>query len=233
MKKLVSVILALALVLALLPAAFADLDLTNIKNNDTLFVLEVSEEHANTAYIESTITTKERSFEHVHEHPTLYSSTEFDILLANYGTADEYPVWRLWIYYCSKDGFLNIDSVDIIFNGKKYTYTGVAVENQRTSDKDGFVEPLLIKFGLGAAGNNLDMLIEMENAFDGVEDYVGTAKGLSGTLVLHGDGEDITVPLGYGFFIDFLIIKIGMQNIGGFDYLNRATYTPVTVTDVK
>ena len=232
MKKRLA--LALALVLAFsagssAPAASA-LDLGPIRDNPALFTITESTTLPNVAYIETVMSTRERSFIHVHEASRLYSSTRFDILLLDYGISSAYPLLRLWINYCSDLGYLDISSVDIAFGGKKYTFSDVAVDGGKVNDSDGYMERVLIKFGT----RDLDFVLALLEPFrEEGKKATDVAKSLTATMTLHGAKEDVTVELGYGFFIDFVLMTTAFTSINGTEYIDQVKSTPMTVTNVR
>lgn len=216
MKKVLSLVLALLLACSLASAAFAaSLDLTTITDNPKLFSLEPSDD-GEAAFIESQLSVKNRSYVHKYESANRYSSTQWDILIVNYNTADAYPVLRLWVNYCA-DNYLNITSVSFIVDGKEYLFTGISdPEKWHEKDEKGAIENVLIKFGT----SNLQFPVALENIFSGSDDVVATAEKAKCTMILHGD-EDIEVELGEGFFLDFLTIKLGFTNMNGLDFLDK------------
>ena len=231
MKKLLSLILALAIVMTLVPAAFAasTLDLAPVKENSTLFTITESSTTANVAYIETALSSKDRAFVHAHESSRLYSTTQCDILVLDYGLSTAYPVMRLWVNYSSDDAFLDISGVDIIFNGKKYAFTDVTVDGGQTHDTDGYSERVLIKMGV----EELDFVIDLREPFNVEgENATDIAKRTTATMVLYGAKEDVTVELGYGFFIDFLLITTMFTQINGLDYIEKTISTPVKMSEV-
>lgn len=216
MKKLLALVLALVLSCCALSAAFADVDLTTVRENSNLFTLDVSDD-GTAAFIESQLTVATRSFVHKYESDNRYSSTQWDVLLVNYDTPDVYPVFRLWVNYCA-DEYLNLKSVSFIFDGKEYLFTGVSEDAEwHRKDEKGVIEQALIKFGT----SNLAFPAALENIFSGVDDIQAAAQSAKCTMILHGD-EDIEVELGEGFFMDFLGVKLAYTGINGLDYADKA-----------
>ena len=169
----------------------------------------------------------DRSFTHKYESSTRYSNTKFDILVVDYLKENAYPVMRLWVNYCADDDYLNITSASFILNGKKYTFSGIGNKDWYVKDDDGYLEQVLIKFGM----DNIDFLAALEDIFNGVDDVGAVAKSATCKLILHGR-EDIEVELGEGFFLDFMAIKLGMVDINGLDFLEKAISTTMKITDV-
>ncbi len=179
------------------------------------------------AYIETRLSAKDRSFTHKYESSTRYSSTKFEILIIDYLKENAYPVWRLRVIYCSDDDYLNITSASFILNGKKYTFSGIADKDWYVKDDDGYAEQVLIRFGM----DNIDFLAALEDIFGDTEDVTEVAENATCKLILHGR-EDVEVDLGEGFSLDFLVIRLGMVNINGLDFLEKAYSTTMKITDV-
>ena len=208
LKKGLCLLLALALFLPLMAAA-ERFDLSKIREEPKIFTIDVDAEK-DVAFIESTLSVKERSFVHEFESGVRYSSTMFDMLVHNYFETDSYPVFRLWISYCADD-FLYINSVTFELNGVKYTFSGVSDSEWRTTyDDGGIMEKMLIKFDM----ENLDFLVALDEAAETVDNEIARMDELNITLTLHGT-KDVTVKLGKGFWTDFLLLEAGMSNSGG------------------
>ena len=225
MKKLLAVLLAVMLACGAC-AALAELDLAPIREANNIYTIDVDTE-SDVAYIESKLSAADRSFTHKYESSTRYSSTKFDILVVDYLKENAYPVMRLWVTYCADDDYMNITSASFILNGKKYTFSGIANKDWYVKDDDGYYEQVLIKFGM----ENLNFLAALEDIFNGVDDVGAVAKSATCKLILHGR-EDIEVELGEGFFLDFMAIKLGMVDINGLDFLEKAISTTMKITDV-
>lgn len=144
MKRLVSYIVIIAMVFSF-PAnpAFALVNLSSIKT-DSSNELNVDPE-SDCAFITSTLSVPERAFNHKYENDSLYSSTQFDILIVNY-FGNSYPVLRLWINYTA-DKFQYITSATFNISGTKYTFSGIGNNSLCEDLTNGKIERLLIKFG--------------------------------------------------------------------------------------
>ncbi len=227
MKKFLAVLLAVMLVCGACAAALAELDLAPIREDDTLYSIDVDTE-SDVAYIESKLSAADRSFTHKYESSTRYSNTKFDILVVDYLKENAYPVMRLWVTYCADDDYMNITSASFILNGKKYTFSGIGNKDWYVKDDDGYAEQVLIRFGM----DNIDFLVALEDIFGDTEDVTEAAENATCKLILHGR-EDVEVDLDAGFFLDFLVIKLGMVNINGLDFLEKASSSTMKVTDVE
>lgn len=224
LKKGLCLLLALALFLPMMAAA-ERLDLSKIREAPELFTIDVDAEY-DVAFIETTLSVKERSFVHEFESDVRYSSTMFDVLVRNYFETDSYPVFRLWINYCADD-FLYINSVTFELNGVKYTFTGVSDSEWRTTYDDGGIgERLLIKFDY----DNLGFLADLESATNGIDKNPDRVDDLNITLTLHGI-KDVTVQLGEGFWTDFVAMRSGWISTGGVtvENLNKVDGTDLWV----
>lgn len=228
MKRFLALLLAVLMASGVCAAALAEeLDLSPIRESDSLYTIDVDTE-SDVAFIESKLSAQDRAFTHKYESSTRYSSTKFDILVVDYLKANPYPVMRLWVTYCADEDYLNITSASFIINGRKFTFSGIGNPDWYVKDDQGYVEQVLIKFGT----DNLDFLVEMEKLFSDTEDVAGAAAEATGKLILHGR-EDVEVELGEGFFLDFLVIKLGMVNINGLSFLDKANSSTMKVTDVN
>lgn len=208
LKKGLCLLLALALFLPMMAAA-ERFDLSKIRENPNIFTIDVDAEN-DVAFIETTLSARKLSFVHEFESATRYSCTMFDILVHNYFETDSYPVFRLWISYCADD-FLYINSVTFELNGVKYTFSGIADSEWRTTyDDGGIMEKMLIKFDM----ENLDFLVALDEAAETVDNEIARMDELNITLTLHGT-KDVTVKLGKGFWTDFLLLEAGLSNVGG------------------
>ncbi|MBR6705459.1 MAG: hypothetical protein IKI84_02090, partial [Clostridia bacterium] len=229
MKKTLSFILALALLCSCASTLAAGYDMTYIRENSNAFTIDVNED-SEVAFVESTLSAKERSFVHRYESDHRYSSTMFDVLVINYEKSSAYPVPRLWITYCA-DEYIYYDSVTFTLNGKDYTFSGISDPDWRSKDEKGVVEEALIKFGTEA----VDFLFALKNyreKFASYDELMNETKGPKIKMVLHGRSEDITVTLGGGFLLDFTyIIEGAYMETGGLDYIENVISTTMSVSD--
>ena len=224
MKRILLSLIALTLALTLTAAALAEPDLSPIRENDSLFTLDIDSEN-DVAFIQSTMTAAERSFTHDSESVKLYSDTMFDIIVISQSRDDGYPVMRLWITYSADDGFLNIDSVTFIVGGREFSFSGIASSDWCQHDERGYLEQVLIKFGT----DNISFLAALNDLIEAApgEGIGDKAANASCTMILHGS-RDVYVELGKNFFLDYETIFLGMSSIGGFDYLEKAVATEMT-----
>lgn len=204
--------------------AAGGLDLSVISDYPDVYTLDVDEDQG-VAFIESTLTTQERSFVHKYESARLYSYTQFDVLVVNPGTPDAYPLLRLWITYSSDNGYINFESATIVVGEKSYTFQELGDYYQHSDGS--YIQQGLIRFG----SDNLDFLFDLEDLFEGMEDVVEATSGMTAKLILHGR-EDIEADLGQGFFLDYLLARSGFVDIGGVDYLNISAGNPMEIGNV-
>ena len=201
MKKFFALLLAFLLLAGVTPAVADVLDLGPIENQSKLYTIDVSGD-GDSAFIETTLNARERSFTHPHESSRLYSTTLFDVLVVNYQKPDNYPIFRLWITYCADDGFQHFDAATISLGNKRYTFTDISDPDWLVYDKDnGYVEDLLIRFNQ----DNVSFLTELEKMI-GNKTTIEELEQIDVKLVLHGD-EEIQADLGSNFLLDFLGMK--------------------------
>ena len=208
-----------------IPAAVYDV--SYVKDHSNVFTIDVDED-SGIAFVESTLSTKDCSFVHKYESDYRYSSTMFDVLVVNYEKSTAYPVPRLWITYCA-DEYLYYDSVTITLDGKDFTFSGISDPDWRTKDEKGVIEKALIKFG----SDSLAFLAAMENLYEkypSLEELMDETGGPKVNMVLHGMNEDISVTLGSGFVLDFVLVIEGAYiNTNGLDYIEKVSSTTMTV----
>lgn len=227
MKSTLVLLMALLMIFGTYTTALADLDLDPVREASNVYTIDVSSD-GEAAFIESRLSTQDRSFVHKYESENLYSSTQFDILIVDYLKTSAYPVMRLWITYSADDAFMNITSASFIIGNKKYTFSGIADSDWYQQDDRGYIEQVLIKFGI----DNLEFLVALEDMFNDSDSVVETAKNSTCKMILHGR-ENIEVDLGSSFFLDFLAIKMAMVNIGGLDYMDKALSSTMKITDIE
>ena len=222
-KKLVSILLSLALVLALGLEACADggsIDLSALESAE-IFDVDIDEE-GDFAFITTTLDTESRSFAHDLESEHYYSSTQFDVVVPRY-SGDAYPVLRLWVEYIA-DAYNNNRSVLFEFGGKGYLFSDVLDEDLTYELENGVVEDLRIIFGL----DNVDFLLDLLDYLDDYDDDVEMLDQVDITMTLCGD-EFLEVSLGAGFAMDFLAMMSAFTDIGGPDYMHIPHATSMTV----
>lgn len=220
MKKLFVLLTACMLLVLPMSAAFAaSLNLTYVQENSDIFTIDPNDT-GDAVFVETVLTAEDRHFTHKYESDYYWSSTQFDVLGLGYGTNDAYPVWRLWIVYANDISFQNIDSVTFVLGGMSYTFTDIDDPDWMTKNDTSYLEEMLIKFGV----DNLEFVVALEeycNSLENVEDFTCT-------LILHGD-EDITVTLGSGFALDFVLTKKAYLEMDGLDTIDRVGSTPMTM----
>ncbi len=231
MKKILSLILALALLCPCASSLAAGYDMSYIRQNDNVFTVDVNDD-TGVAFVQSVLTAKECSFVHKYESKYRYSYVYFDILVVNYGKSTAYPVPRLWITYCA-DEYIYYDSVTFTLNGRDYTFTGISDPEWRSKDEKGVQEEALIKFGT----DNYDFVRALQNYrknFPSYNELMDETNGPKIKMVLHGRNEDITVTLGGGFMRDFgCVIEGAYMQTNGPAYLDRVTSTAMSVSGGK
>jgi hypothetical protein len=227
MKKLILFLLVATLLCSLSPAMAATIDLSAIQAQDNLYTVDISDD-GDAAFIESNLSAEARSFVHKYESSTLYSSTEFDVLIVDYQQSSNYPVFRLWIVYCADNGYINADSVTFQVGKKQFTFTDISDEDWLTYDKEnGYMEEMLIRFG----EDNVDFLLALEEAIKGKSESVETLNEVGIKMVLHGK-EDLVVELGSGFLLDFMALKSAWLDLDGVSYIDDINGNDMTVTTI-
>ncbi len=197
------------------------IDYTYINDNQDMFTVSQNAD-AGAVFIEAKLSAQERAFIHKYESTTRYSSTKFDVIVVNYGTPSACPVLRLWITYCADDDYLDITAATFDIAGRSYTFTNMTPS--LSQDEQGCVEQQVIMFG----PDNLEFLADLEDLFSDTDDAASEAMAMRGQLVLHGR-EDLTVDLGGGFFLDYLVMKSGFIEMNGIDFLQYVDETPMTI----
>jgi len=228
MKKFFAFLMIGMLLLASVSSALAaTIDLSPIEAESNIYTIDVNED-GKAAFIESALSAKERSFVHKYESTYLYSTTKFDVLIANYNQSNNYPIFRLWITYCADNGYQNIDSATFVLGNKQYTFTEIDDPEWLQYDKEkGYIEEVLIRFNT----ENLDFLLALEEAIKGKSDSVEALDSVKIKLVLHGK-EDIVVELGSGFWLDFMALKSAWLDVDGVSYLEDIIGTDMSVTTI-
>ena len=222
MKKLICVMLC-ALLLG--SAALADdaFDLSVIRNNDNL-TIDVNRDEG-VAFVESTLSTGSRAFEHSREASELYSSTKHDLLILDYFSSEPYPIFRLWFNLSTDDRFYYVNSVTFTLGGKDYTFTDVADPDWFYELDNGYLQQLLIKFGVENVDFTLAVL-DLIGPLETADDYYAARV----PVVFHGT-EDITAELSAGYLVEYLLFTNVLLESNGVDYLDKANDTPMKVTD--
>lgn len=97
MKRVLSLIVTLALVISLTTAVCADFSYSEFKNQPDLFgVSENKDEHYAFIDAEPLSTIEERSFEHDYASSKYYSYFYNDLIVFDYDKENAEPIWRLW-----------------------------------------------------------------------------------------------------------------------------------------
>lgn len=203
MKKLLSLLLALCLLLSASTALA--LDLAFVAENPGIYTMNVDDD--GDAFITTALTVADRSFTHQYESANYWSSTQFDILVVDYAAAEALPVWRLWITYTADNRYQNFDSVTFDFSGYSFTFTDISNPEWQEMVGDSYMEQTLIQFGM----MNIEFFIALEKYCAGLDESLAD---FTGTMTLHGD-EDIVVNLGQGFALDFVLTKMAYVQMDG------------------
>lgn len=222
MKKFLTLLTAcLLLVLTASTAMAATVDLSYVRSNPDIFTIDPSSD-GSAYFVETVLTAKDRHFTHKYESDYYWSSTQFDVLVLGIDSNDQYPVWRCWVIYANDTSFKKIDSVTFVLGGKRYTFTDIDdPENWYTQNETSYLEEMLIKFGM----DNLEFVVALEeycNSLESVDDF-------QCTLILHAANEDITVTLGSGFALDFMLTKKAYLEMDGLSTIDRVISTEMTV----
>lgn len=225
MKRHLSLLLVILVLLANFSTAVAStLDLSPIEAKSSLYTIDLSSDK-DAAFIETTLTAMERSFTHKYDSSKLYSTTKFDVLVVNYQTPSNYPIFRLWVSYCADDAFQNIEKATFAMGNKQYTFSDISDPDWLVYDAEsGYTEDVLIRFN----EDNLSFLMALEEMTTGK----GTIEELNQSdlrLILHGN-EDIEITLGSGFLLDFIAIKNAWLTLNGKEYLDKVTGSDMSVT---
>lgn len=227
MKKLLLFLLVATLLVSITPAMAATIDLSGIQAQDNLYTVDINND-GDAAFIESQLSSENRSFTHKYENSKLYSTTKFDVLIVDYQQSSSYPVFRLWVTYCADNAYQNIDSITFQVDKKQFTFSDVSDEDWLSYDKEnGYMEEMLIRFG----EDNLDFLLALEEAIKGKSDTVEALDDVEIKMVLHGK-EDIVVELGTGFLLDFMVLKSAWLEVDGLDYIDDINGNDMSVTTI-
>ena len=230
MKKTLAMILAVIMLSACCAPALAQkADLSYVKSNPSLFEVETIDGFV---YVTSAIPAIERAFTHKYESEALYSCTHFLLMLVNYGTNWERSACLLHIYYSSEQGYQNIESVSFIIDGDEYLFTDIS-QVIRDYENGTYTEVPVISF----VYDNLPFLVALEaqvNIALEQEDPVEWFAAHPVIMVLHGK-EDITVELDTSFYLDFLAMKIIIQECVDVNetMATRPDGTPLTVKEAE
>ena len=196
--------LALCLLLTLVPAAYADNDFTidTYLEYKTLFDVDVDMD-SGVAFIETTRSVADLSFQHKFESDYDYSCIRNDILVLDYFSSSQYPVVRTWITYNAQDAQY-FHSVSFELEGTTYTFTDVGNKDRVTKTEHGYRERLLIKYG----SNNKDFFSAVTARalvylYD--EDENKTAPKMK--MTLHGL-ETVEADVPEAFWDDFALLVL-------------------------
>ena len=229
MKKMVSLVLALVLVMALaVPALAAGADLSDVKNAPNLFKIEYP---GTSAKVTTTLSPEARAYTHAHMGNEFFSTTQFSLLVHNYGQSNEDASFVLSINYAAGDQFINFDSVSFIIGDKEYLFEGVMRGTVEKRDNS-YLEQGAIVISISA----LDFLTAMDRELEkgeAAEDTVQWFDDHPVKMVLHGD-VDVEAMLGAGFYLDFMGVSSAVFDCVDPSYLmDDATSSPLTVKDVR
>ena len=222
MKKLICALICIPL---LLSSSLADgkFDMSAIRNNEYLEIDVDNEKEV--GYVESTLSSHERSFTHSKEATNLYSTTQMDFLIIDYFSSKAYPVWRLWMSVATDDKFYHITSVTFTIDGKDYTFSNVADKDWFFERDNGYIQQLLIKFGV----ENSEFILAVLKVLESAPDF-DTAFATRIPVVFHGT-EDITAELGDGFIGEFMIFLHVLSESNGIEFMNKVHDTPLKVSN--
>lgn len=203
-----------------------DFDLSHFRENDNLFTIDVNKD-SGVAFIETTLSSQLRSFQHEYESDSYYSCTKFDILVRDYFKSNPYPVYRLWVEYAGTK-FNYTTSITFHVDGTDFTFSDVSDTDRilELSNGDASEDMLIIFDGdslsfLAALESNLTSVMEDENWMEN-----GVPEEKRVRMTLHGI-KDIEVTLEDGFYFDFLLFKDGMFNGGGYSSIFDTSGTPM------
>ena len=232
MKRVLSLIVTLALVISLTTAVCADFSYSEFKNQPDLFgVSENKDEHYAFIDAEPLSTIEERSFEHDYASSKYYSYFYNDLIVFDYDKENAEPIWRLWIEY-SGTKHIYISSVTFSFDGNDYTFTHL-LDQQWISKLDNGDASQSIPIMFGAS--NSQFLTDM---FDYISKYADDDWSFESLysmpqlkITLHGT-DDISAELPTTFYADFLLIYLAYAYDGYFDdfLLLTSDPTPLTVS---
>lgn len=229
MKKILSIVLFLLLAL---PAS-AGYDTSMVESYDYLYDFDVQDD---VAFIDGStfLKAKDLAFEHAYESDDYYSYVRNDLVLVNYPSEDQYPVWRTWIYLNGKKD-IRVDSATFAFGGKTYTFTGLLEEDSITqTDKGETRQVLRIKHSF----ENMDFIADLETYYDeltaGADSaYQAVMDNADIRLTLHGT-EELSVRLPSEFLLDFDLVRSAFIDEHSEEYLSKVVNgTPLTVTEIE
>ena len=235
MKKQFCSVLCLMLALVLAAPALADgFDLSLMRENSSLYEIDVNTD-SGVAFVSSTFTPSQLSFEHKYDSSAYYSSLYNDLIVLDYFGTDSYPVWRIWVEYYGTQ-HIYATQVSFSFNGKKYTFSGVADSDRVTTAENGDAhETLLIKLGT----DNMEFVVDMLAYWDiltadAVDGDITTAvlDNCSMTMTLSGT-ENITVEVPPIFMLDFYLATTAFMqgDVSNFSKVTDPTTLKITSID--
>lgn len=230
MKKTICVILTFMMLFGAVSSVFAEdepFDLSFARDNSNIYELDVDLDN-DCAFVTSTLSAKDRSFTHSNESDSMYSSTEFDLLVLNYLENTRFPVFRLWIMLSTETDYEYITSATFTFEGKSYTFSDIADKEWFTKNDSGdYMQKVLIKFGLDDIEFIMALLEYEQKWLAANYDDSFTVK-----LVLHG-AENIETTLGKQFLYDFTAIQIALSQTNGVQFINKTVSTPMKVVSAS
>lgn len=222
MKRSITLILCVLMLLSLSPASYAALDLSFVENSP-VYEMDVKN---NVAFISSILETSDRAFHHELENDALFSSTKFNVVIPDYD-GDAWPALTLSIFYTADD--VN-NTTDVTFHlaGKEYTFSGLLDKDRQTKLDQGALEQLIILFGRESEDFLAELVDYSFTFFDDDFNMVNIDQAAV-PMTLHGD-RDIEVTLGSPFIMDFVTIVTAYSSMDGPEYLDRAEATPMKIT---
>ncbi len=138
MKKQFIILLCLVLLCSLtVSSSAASFDMNAIL--DSTYAADGSieiDEDDGAVFVYSPLSAEELSFVHTLEADGHYSYTDFDIIVVDAGTSEEYPVLRLWLYLWTNGDFYDVESVTFTVRDVEFTFGGLWEEDRLELDEE-------------------------------------------------------------------------------------------------
>ena len=223
MKKLLSVVLALALTLGVCASAMADVDLSSVRNSDIFYI---NVESSGNAFVGSFIPYSWATFDHPNAVDGHASFAYSDIIVTDYygTTGSQRAVWRWWLEY-NAPYYLGITSVTFDLDGTYYTFSGVGGTSQMEDNGSYVTENICLVFGSENMMFWLLFLFKCE-ALDDITEIADWTM----PVVLHGTRDVETEMNGYALLDLYLVGEAALQ-ITGFDGLYATDGSAMTYTE--
>ena len=220
MKKLLSLLLALAMLLSLSGAALAEVNPAAVQGSDRCTVLVSA---TGNGFIRSTLDEAETAFTHAHAVPGCPSTVHSDILVTGWvGGEAQQAWWRLWINWRA-DRPLGIRAVTLTLNGADYTFSGLHTADTLAEENGVWSESACIVFG--AESRDFWM------AFLSLGGSSAAYAEMTLPMVLHGT-EDLACELNGAALTDLRIMGETMLSLAGFDAVSAAAGTEMARADI-